>query len=552
MLPLQRDENPSNFHIIVRRVATFALLILATFASCGSKVSGRTMRSLSARGFDGSYESQGRGVVSNNHERKPSHPKTYSGWNLSLITSTRQLDAWRERVARAENGRFEDEEPVRVFVSHGRWMTRTSAPSTLLPDGSLSISDCSIPCAVEFNKDERREEQTLSYPDTFDWTPWTTSPSVRAADVVMQVDLPWDARQLRQFRAIYPRKRAVFACWEPLGTAHRTVSALSARRYDWLASFTFGGENAADVPSTYEGLDHSDGAVAEFHQKRRRRGAEFADGLFFRGRAKYSSMTTWKQQRVGADSAAISSRSKASSFCRGAQRPVFMAVSNCASKQRQRLLSAFMEVLPVDSYGICLHNSKLSNDLLPGCTALQSKDWREQKACMMSCYPFVLSIESTHSELDYVTEKLFDPLEHESIIPIYLGPPNEREFLPHPSAAILVRDFSSRKRGKDDVVVDEETMRRVARYVVSISRNASAMQQLQSWRTELAEDSFNVGGRDDHRERRKSTTKSDKEDKQSEFPFALRSWFSHRHFFCNLCTRYAAESVGILGYEAGA
>ena len=53
-------------------------------------------------------------------------------------------------------------------------------------------------------------------------------------------------------------------------------------------------------------------------------------------------------------------------FCRGAKSPVFMAtVSNCL-EERRHLLTAFMEVLPAESYGKCLQNSELCNDLLPG------------------------------------------------------------------------------------------------------------------------------------------------------------------------------------------
>ena len=133
---------------------------------------------------------------------------------------------------------------------------------------------------------------------------------------------------------------------------------------------------------------------------------------------------------------------------------------------------------------------------------------------------FVAQVE--HSELDYATEKLFDPLMHDSVIPIYLGPPNEREFLSHPSAALLVRDFSAKKGENDtDVVVDEETMRRVARYVASVSRNASAMRQLRSWRTEELD---GTGSNADHRRLGNMSNNKDIDD----FPLQLRSWFSHR------------------------
>lgn len=516
------------------------------------------MQQPSVEGFDESSYSRENGAV--HHESKLSHPKTYSGWNLSLITSTHQLDAWHDRVAKAlsEKKKSDDDikKPVRVFVSFSVWMRRTSVPSTLQPDGSFLINDCSVPCAVEFNSDQ---EQYLPHPETFDWTPWATSTSVRAADVVMQVDRPWSPKQLQELRSLYPHKRSVFASWEPFGGPHRVVSILMERNFDWFASFTFSGGNAADVPSSYEGLDHRDDAVAEYHrnrQARRRKSKIRSSGHSSPSRQWHFSTKALESgtSDAGSDisnnhlnkiegeqskSGDINENHKAS--CRGAKSPVFMAVSNCAGERRLRLLSAFMEVLPVDSYGNCLQNIKLSDDVLPGCAALEREDQRKQKDCMMSCYPFVLSIESTHSEVDYATEKLFDPLEHDSVIPIYLGPPNERDFLPDPSAAILIRDFAAKKSddGTDDGV-DEETMRTVARYVDSISRNATAMRQFQSWRTDLGEQDFSNGGGQKEISADHST-----------FPFQLRSWFSYRHFFCNLCTRYASEKVGIEGYDDG-
>ena len=88
-------------------------------------------------------------------------------------------------------------------------------------------------------------------------------------------------------------------------------------------------------------------------------------------------------------------------------------------------------------------------------------------------------------------------------------------------------------------------MRKVARYVDSISRNASAMQEMQSWRTGLL-DGRDSAADDRGKRRRKSSKENDA------FPFQLRSWISHRRFFCNICTRYAAERVGLVGYDIGA
>ena len=376
----------------------------------------------------------------------------------------------------------------------------------------------------------------------------------------MRVDRPWNTKQLQQLRALYPHKRAVFASWESFEGPYHIGSIAMERKFDWLASFTFSGKNAADVPSSYGCTDHRDDAVAAFYRKREVRlwnGKIRTAGHYFRGQGHRVPM----EKRENAASSASNEKSKTrlnsfenergkvdddeevhKSFCRGAKSPVFMAVSNCV-EERRKLLSAFMEVLPVDSYGKCLQNSELSSELLPGCAAFEGKDWGKPKECMMSCYQFVLSIESTHAEVDYATEKLFGPLAHDSVIPIYLGPPNEREILPHPSAAILIRDFSvQKKENSTDVVVDEETMRRVARYIASIHRNATAMQQWQSWRTELDERELSLS----HDGGQKKISKE-----YDNFSSELRSWFSFRHFFCNLCTRYASEKVGIVGYDDG-
>lgn len=162
----------------------------------------------------------------------------------------------------------------------------------------------------------------------------------------------------------------------------------------------------------------------------------------------------------------------------------------------------------------------------------------------MSCYPFVLSLKSTHTEADYATEKLFDPLVHDTVVPIYLGPPNERDFLPPGAASrgvIFVRDFVPTREGS---TVDAETMRRVARHVASLARNATAMRELLDWKKRLSEQVGDaVAGESGNgtKERRRAN--------DDDFPFRLRSWFSHRRFFCNLCTRYAEERVGIAGYD---
>jgi len=56
-------------------------------------------------------------------------------------------------------------------------------------------------------------------------------------------------------------------------------------------------------------------------------------------------------------------------------------------------------------------------------------------------YKFYLSIKNSIDE-DYVTEKLYQGLRAGSV-PIYLGAPNVRDYLPHPDSALLIEDFDN-------------------------------------------------------------------------------------------------------------
>ena len=146
-------SNVLTVSMIVRRVPTFFSLVVATFLTSCQKIRGRAthIRSLALDGNYGRHESTATYLGS-----EPFRPKTYTGWNLSRLSSVDQLDAWRDRVAKAL-AVDEDERPVRVFVSFSEWMTSTvCSPSTLQPDGSYLINDCHVPCAVEFNKDQEQ------------------------------------------------------------------------------------------------------------------------------------------------------------------------------------------------------------------------------------------------------------------------------------------------------------------------------------------------------------------------------------------------------------
>ena len=88
----------------------------------------------------------------------------------------------------------------------------------------------------------------------------------------------------------------------------------------------------------------------------------------------------------------------------------------------------------VDSYGECLHNKPLSEDIR-GSEKMDSKEYLN----LLAKYKFVISIENAVCE-DYVTEKLWRTLQV-GAVPIYLGAPNIEQYLPHPDSAILVKNF---------------------------------------------------------------------------------------------------------------
>jgi alpha-1,3-fucosyltransferase 10 len=69
---------------------------------------------------------------------------------------------------------------------------------------------------------------------------------------------------------------------------------------------------------------------------------------------------------------------------------------------------------------------------------------------LLAKYKFVIAIENAVCD-DYVTEKLWRSLQV-GAVPIYLGAPNIEEYLPHPRAAVLVKDFGSVREVAEEVL----------------------------------------------------------------------------------------------------
>ena len=117
--------------------------------------------------------------------------------------------------------------------------------------------------------------------------------------------------------------------------------------------------------------------------------------------------------------------------------PVAYVQSGCDTpSQRDSWVREFMKHIAVDSYGACLNNKQLPEDL-QGSEQFES----ERFLHFLAQYKFVISFENAVCD-DYVTEKLWRALAVGSV-PVYLGAPNVEDLLPHKNAAIVVTKFPS-------------------------------------------------------------------------------------------------------------
>ncbi|KAM9976830.1 hypothetical protein ACTFIR_010676 [Dictyostelium discoideum] len=144
---------------------------------------------------------------------------------------------------------------------------------------------------------------------------------------------------------------------------------------------------------------------------------------------------------------------------------------NCKKETigRTDLVKSIMNLTQVDSYGTCLHNKNLTIDY-----GKRVQGRSVQKIEMLLSYNFVISIENSRCD-DYVTEKLWEALSY-GTIPIYLGAPNIRDWLPHPDAIIHIADFPS--------VFD------LVQYIDQVSKNETLRLKHLQWISKPYPDSF--------------------------------------------------------------
>jgi hypothetical protein len=139
------------------------------------------------------------------------------------------------------------------------------------------------------------------------------------------------------------------------------------------------------------------------------------------------------------------------------RRAALWVVSNCAPA-RLNLVQQLQRFIPIDVFGKC------SGRPLPA----HQRDavYGSNKTALMQEYWLSIAFENA-IDVDYVTEKLFQPLIAGSI-PVYFGAPNAREYLPDTSAAVLGDAFAT---------VDEMGM-----YLRDLLSNNDALEQRVAWK----------------------------------------------------------------------
>ncbi len=139
--------------------------------------------------------------------------------------------------------------------------------------------------------------------------------------------------------------------------------------------------------------------------------------------------------------------------------PVVMFRSAAPNKSaRTEFALAIMSRIRVDSYGRFLNNRQLAG----------ADDGRATRLATIKRYRFCLCLENA-IEVDYVTEKFFDPF-LAGTVPVYRGAPNIDQFAPGENAFINANDFS----GPGELCT----------YLAELDRDEQAYRRYLQWRQE--------------------------------------------------------------------
>jgi len=115
--------------------------------------------------------------------------------------------------------------------------------------------------------------------------------------------------------------------------------------------------------------------------------------------------------------------------------PIIYVQSDCHTpSDRERYVKELMKYIEIDSYGRCLNNRKMPEEI-DGFLKLQSPDYYK----FLAQYKFNIAFENAVCN-DYMTEKLFRPFEV-GAVPIVMGSPLAKDWMPNERSGIFVNDF---------------------------------------------------------------------------------------------------------------
>ncbi|XP_002740012.1 GDP-fucose protein O-fucosyltransferase 3-like [Saccoglossus kowalevskii] len=117
--------------------------------------------------------------------------------------------------------------------------------------------------------------------------------------------------------------------------------------------------------------------------------------------------------------------------------PVVYVQSDCdPPSDRDSYVKELMKYIKIDSYGKCLHNKNLPEELVDPLTMDN-----QQFYAILAKYKFHISFENAICN-DYITEKLWRSFKI-GTVPIYRGSPNIKDWLPSKTSALVADDYSS-------------------------------------------------------------------------------------------------------------
>ncbi|XP_048186329.1 alpha-(1,3)-fucosyltransferase 10 isoform X1 [Perognathus longimembris pacificus] len=116
--------------------------------------------------------------------------------------------------------------------------------------------------------------------------------------------------------------------------------------------------------------------------------------------------------------------------------PLVYVQSDCdPPSDRDSYVRELMTYIQVDSYGECLRNKELPQELRSPASLDAEGFYR-----ILAQYKFILAFENAVCD-DYITEKLWRPLKL-GVVPVYYGSPSIADWLPSNRSAILVSEFA--------------------------------------------------------------------------------------------------------------